>query len=159
MHLAPRLAVFALAAPLTACFLARPVERPTATVRGASLAVASVTSIEGELALDVMNPNAFGLPLSSVDWELAIGGARAVTGRVDASQTIPAKASAPVSTSLRIDLRDAVDAARAVAQGERAYQLRARLHFSTQLGDLTVDVDHRGSLAGAGGVLGGLPSW
>lgn len=159
MHLAPRLAVFALVAPLAACFLARPVERPTATVRGASLAVASVTSIEGELALDVMNPNAFGLPLASIDWELTIGGARAVSGRVEASQTIPAKASAPVSTSLRIDLRDAVDAASAVARGARAYQLRARLHFSTQLGDLTVDVDHRGSLAGAGGALGGLPSW
>ena len=154
-----RLAVLALVAPLTACFLARPVEKPTATVRSASLSVASVTSIDGQLALDIMNPNAFGVPLSGIEWELSIGGAAAVSGRVETSQTIPAKASAPVTTSLHIDLSAAIGAASAVARGARDYQLRARLHFSTQLGDLTVDVDHRGSLNGAGGLIGSLPSW
>lgn len=159
MRFAPRLAVFALIAPLAACFLARPVEKPTATVRSASLHVASVTAIEGQLALDVMNPNAFGVPLSGIEWELSIAGSGAVRGRAEASQTIPAKASAPVTTSLRIDLSAALDAAGALARGARDYQLRARLHFSTQLGDLTVDLDHRGSLDGAGGLIGSLPSW
>ena len=159
MHLACRLAVVVALAPFAACFLARPVETPTATVRSASLSATSLTAIEGELALDVMNPNAFGVPLSGIEWQVSIGGARAVSGRAEATQTIPAKASAPVTTSLRVDLRDAVDAATAVARGARDYQLDLRLHFSTQLGDLSVDVHHRGTLAGAGGVLGGLPSW
>ncbi len=159
MRLALRLAVLALAAPLAACFLALPVEKPTATERYASIATASLTSLEGRLDLDVMNPNTFGVPLAGIDWELAIGGAAAVRGHVEASQTIPAKASAPVSTSLRIDLATAVDAAAAVARGERRYTLAARLHFSTVVGDLTVDVTHTGSLDGAGGLLGSLPSW
>ena len=51
------------------------------------------------------------------------------------------------------------DVAAAIARGERSYRLTARLHFSTKLGDLTVDVTHQGSLAGAGGLLGQLPSW
>lgn len=159
MRLAYRLAILLVVAPIAACFIMSPVEKPTATVRSASLGTASLTSLEGRLDLDVMNPNAFGVPLAGIDWELAIGGAAAVRGRVEASQTIPAKGSAPVSTALRIDLGTAYDAAAAIARGERSYRLTARLHFSTKLGDLTVDVTHQGSLAGAGGLLGQLPSW
>jgi hypothetical protein len=31
-----------------------------------------------------------GVPLSGIDWQLSIGGVRAVAGRVELSQTIPA---------------------------------------------------------------------
>jgi LEA14-like dessication related protein len=141
-----------LLAPLSACFLTRPVEKPTAVVRGASISIASLTALEGELALDVSNPNSFGLPLTGIDWELAIAGAAAVSGRVAAQTTIPAMGSAPVTTALRIDLANAAAAAAALARGSRDYQLAVRLHFSTQLGDLTVDLRHQGSIAG------GLPS-
>jgi len=57
-----------------------------------------------------------------------------------------------VTTALRIDLANAAAAAAALARGARDYQLAVRLHFSTQLGDLTVDLRHQGSIAG------GLPS-
>jgi LEA14-like dessication related protein len=159
MRLACRLAFLLVVAPLSACFLMSPVEKPTAVVRSASLGIASLTGLEGGLALDVFNPNAFGVPLAGIDWELAIGGAAAVRGRVAASQTIPAMGWAPVSTALRIDLATAYAAAAALARGARGYRLAVRLHFSTQLGDLTVDVSHQGSLAGAGGLLVQLPSW
>jgi LEA14-like dessication related protein len=147
-----------LAVPLAACFLAHPIERPTVQARNVSIATASLTAVEGQLDLDVQNPNGFAVPLSSIDWQFSIAGTSAVSGRVDLSQTIPAKASAAVSTSLRIDLREAVAAATALARGARDYQLQLRLNFATQLGDVTVDLDHRGQLS-AGSLLDNLPRW
>ncbi|MEZ4401603.1 MAG: LEA type 2 family protein [Kofleriaceae bacterium] len=150
-----RLALLALCAPVAACFLARPVEQPTATVRAVNLELRSLTAVGGDLTLDVHNPNSFSLPVTSLDWELSVGGARAVIGQAALSQTLPAMGSAPVTTALAVDLRAALDAASAVARGARDYQLAVRLHVSTRLGDLTVDVVHRGTLSG-GGILGAL---
>ena len=67
-------------AMLTGCSLfMRSIETPTAEVRGVSVSSAGFTGVTGELALDVMNPNSFGVPLSGIDWQLSIGGTRAVT--------------------------------------------------------------------------------
>jgi LEA14-like dessication related protein len=150
----------AVTVPLAACLLA-PVQKPTAEVARVDLRAASLTALEGELDLQVHNDNAVGLPLSAIEWQLSIGGTRAVTGRADLGQTIPAHGAAPVQTSLRVDLRDAVEVVAAIGGGARDYRLDARLHFSTQLGDLAVDVAHQGSLGDAAGLpaaLGGLPS-
>lgn len=144
-----------LAAPLAACVFA-PVEKPTAQVRSVSLGTASFTTLLGELDLDVQNPNAYGLPLSQVEWQLSIAGSPAVTGNATLSKTIPAKGSAPVSTTLRVDLTSAVQVASAISRGERRYHLDVRLHFDTRFGDLTVPLAHDGSLAQAGGLLGAL---
>ena len=43
MRLAYRLAILLVVAPLAACFIMSPVEKPTATVRSASLGTASLT--------------------------------------------------------------------------------------------------------------------
>jgi LEA14-like dessication related protein len=128
-------------------------EKPKAEVRDVSVTSAGFTGVAGELRMDVMNPNSFGVPLSGIDWTLAIGGARAITGRVELQQTIPAKGVAPVTTSLRIDARDAAAVAQALASGARDYQISARLHFSTQIGQLDVQIDHTGTLGGGGGSL------
>ncbi|HVK76224.1 MAG TPA: LEA type 2 family protein [Kofleriaceae bacterium] len=151
------LALAALALLASACsFFTRSIEKPTADVRAVSLSTLSLSSVEGELRLDVANPNGFGVPLSSLQWELSIGGARAVTGAVELSQTIPARGTAPVVTTLRIDPRDAAAVAAQVARGSRGYKLGARLTFTTPVGAIAVDVVHEGTLAGAGGVLGSL---
>lgn len=149
------LAALALSLPLAACVF-NPVETPTAQVRDVSLGTASYTTLLGQLDLDVQNPNAVGLPLSSIEWQLTIGNARAVTGGAQLSQTIPAKGSAPIATTLRVDLRDAVDVATAIGRGARDYRLDARLHFATRFGDVAVDLHHEGSLSSAGGMLGAL---
>lgn len=123
------------------------IEKPSATVRQVSVSSASFSGASGELALDVVNPNSFGVPLSGVDWQLSIGGSRAVTGSVQLSQTIPAKGAAPVVTTLTIDARDAVAVAGALASGVRDYQIDVKLHFSTQVGNVDVAVAHTGQLA------------
>jgi LEA14-like dessication related protein len=133
----------------------RSMERPEVAVRDVSMSSAgSLLSggITGQLKLDVTNPNDFGVPLAGIDWQLSIGGARAVTGKVQLSQTIPARGVAPILTSLTIDLRDALAVSSALAGGARDYQIAAKLHFSTGIGRLDVDVQHTGQLGS--GALG-----
>ncbi len=128
------------------------IEKPGAEVRTVAVASAGFTGVAGELALDVSNPNAFGVPLSGIEWQLSIGDARAVTGSVQLSQTIPAKGIAPVKTALAIQAQDAVAVAALIARGTRSYRLRARLTFATQFGPLAVDVDHTGELGSDAGL-------
>jgi LEA14-like dessication related protein len=124
------------------------VEKPSVSVEGVAVTSASLAGgIDGEMKLDVSNPNPVGVPLSGIDWQLSVDGAQAVTGHVDVSQTIPAKGVAPVTASLHIDARDAFDVAQRVAGGAREYQLDARLHFATALGEISVDVHKDGALA------------
>ena len=146
------LALAAACLSLSACSMfMKSIEKPTAEVRGVTVASAGFSGVTGELRLDVMNPNSFGVPLSGIDWQLSVGGARAVTGRIELQQTIPAKGVAPITTSLTIDARDAIAVAGSLAGGARDYQISARLHFSTQVGQLDVDIQHRGQLDGGGG--------
>ena len=151
-----RLVLVALASlVLSACSMfMRSIEKPQATVRDVQVSSAGFSGVAGELRLDVMNPNSFGVPLAGIDWELSIGGARAVTGNVTLNQTIPAKGMAPVATSLAIDARDAVAVASALGGGARDYRIRAKLTFSTGVGSVDVHVEHAGQLGGAGGMLG-----
>jgi LEA14-like dessication related protein len=129
----------------------RSIERPQAKVRDVSVSSAGFAGVTGQLALDVTNPNGFGVPLSGIEWQLSVGGARAVTGRVQLQQTIPARGVAPITTSLTIEARDAIAVASALAGGVRDYQLSATLHFATAVGQLDVLVEHRGTF---GGLLG-----
>ena len=122
------------------------IEKPQAKVRDVSIASAGFTGVTGQLHLDVTNPNGFGVPLSGIDWQLSIGGARAITGAAQLSKEIPAKGVAPIDTSLTIDARDAIAVGSALASGTRTYELRAKLHFSTPVGQIDVDVEHQGTL-------------
>ena len=131
----------------------RSIEKPSATVRDVSLSSAGFTGVSGELSLNISNPNPIGVPLAAIEWELSVGGARAMTGSVQLSKTIPARGVAPVTTLLTIAARDAIAAGSALASGARDYKLRARLTFTTPIGPVEVNVEHAGTL-GAGGVLG-----
>jgi hypothetical protein len=144
---------------LGACSLfTRTIEPPKATVRGVTVEAAGLAGVRGELRLDVTNPNGFGVPLAAIDWQLSIGGARAVTGSVQLSETIPAKGVAPVTTSLTIQATDAITVAGLLARGARDYQIAVNLRFSTAIGPLDVGVQHAGQLdaGAAGGLLGAL---
>lgn len=136
----------------------RSIEKPKAEVKTVSMTSASFNGVSGELSLDVMNPNNFGVPLSGIDWTLSIGGARAVTGSVQLSQTIPARGVAPVTTSLAVGTGDAISVATVLARGARDYQINIKLHFSTQVGQIDVDIAHTGQLGthtASGSGLGG----
>ncbi len=147
--------VLAVCAAASGCSMfMRSIEKPKASVRDVSLSSAGLGGVSGQLELDVTNPNGFGVPLAGIDWQLSIGGARAVTGTVELSQTIPARGVAPVATSLAVSTRDAIAVASALAGGARTYAVKARLRFSTPAGELSVDVEHAGTLGGGGRGLG-----
>lgn len=132
---------------LSACSIfMRSIERPTAEVREVAIANVGFTGVRGELRLDVNNPNSFGVPLQRIDWELAIAGQRAATGSVELSETIPAKAVVPVSTTLAIGTADAIAVGALLANGARGYELKARLRFATPVGSLDIALDHGGQL-------------
>ncbi len=131
----------------------RSIEKPSAKVRDVSVSSAGLTGVSGALKLDVSNPSPVGVPLQGIDWTLAVGNAKAVTGSVQLSQTIPARGVVPVTTSLTIDARDAIAVAMALSAGARTYQLHAHLRFATSVGPIAVDVDSEGQL-GSGGGLG-----
>ena len=131
---------------LPACFLTHPIEKPQVTVTGVALGSVSFSGLDGTIELDVMNPNGFGVPLSLVEWELSVGSAHAVSGRIELSQTIPAKGIAPVAASLHIDATSALGVGSELAAGVRDYTLNARFTFTANLGSVTVDVTHTGQL-------------
>src|SRR5205823_6074864 len=129
---AMRLVVLASLVTLGGCSLfMHSIERPSAKVRDVHVSAAGLTGLQGEIAVDVSNPNGFGVPISGIDWQLMIGGQRAATGNVHLSKTIPAHGVAPVETTLSISAADAVAVATTIATGSRDYELRAQLHFST----------------------------
>ena len=154
-----RVALLVLCLALTGCSMfMKSIEKPTAEVQSVSVSSAGFSGVSGELRLDVMNPNSIGVPLAGIDWELSVGGSRAVTGTIQLQQTIPARGVAPVVTSLSIAARDALAVASALSGGARTYELHARLTFSTAIGPLAVEIAHQGQLgsSGAGGFLGAL---
>ena len=152
-----RFASLGLCVVLSGCSMfMNSIEKPTAEVRDVSVTSAGFSGVTGELRLDVMNPNGFGVPLAGIDWELSVGGSRAVSGTVQLQQTIPARGVAPVVTSLSIAARDAIAVASALSGGARDYEIHARLTFSTAVGPLAVDIKHAGQLGSSGGGGGGL---
>jgi hypothetical protein len=139
--------MFAAFAAATGCgLLGRTVERPKVEVQQVALTDVGWSGARGTLDLTIINPNAVGLPLTAIEWQLAVHGDRAVTGRIDLRQEIPAKGSAPVRAELTIATADAARVAPHLLRGARDYQLGARLIFATPLGELSVDVTHQGSL-------------
>ncbi|HEY4180968.1 MAG TPA: LEA type 2 family protein [Kofleriaceae bacterium] len=139
-------AVAALAALPACSIFMHSMEKPSAQVRDVSISSVGLGGASGQLSLDVSNPNSFGVPLSGVDWQLSINGARAVTGTAELSQEIPAKGVAPVTTTLSISARDAIALGSVLGGGARTYRIDVRLHFSTQVGKIDVDVSKTGEL-------------
>lgn len=138
----------ALAAPLSGCAaLLHRVERPKAKVAAVSIRTVRLTGLRAEVDLQVFNPNQFALPLTNVDWTLAIGGAPAARGQVAVERSIPARGSAPVKVSVAVDALDAAAVAGRIAEGQRRYHLHAVLHFSTEIGRLDVALDDDGPLS------------
>jgi LEA14-like dessication related protein len=149
MHARRSLSFFALLLVLPACGLfglGAPLEKPQVAVDSVRITDVGFTGASGALGLVITNPNNVAVPLTGIDWQLAVHGDRAVSGHIELHQEIPAKGSAPVTASLEIATADVVRVAPHLARGARDYQLGARLRFATPLGELSVDVTKDGTL-------------
>ncbi len=127
----------------------QPIEQPKVDVT--AVAITEITEQDGLIGaidMNVLNPNMKGVRLTSVDWELAIGGQDSTTilGHSDVRTTIPGLSSAPVVASLRLGAFESVGIAPLIAEGQRDYRLRTTLHFASPLGDVPVTVEKDGTL-------------
>lgn len=121
-------------------------KKPTVAVRGVSVGAVSLHGVSGTLSVELTNPNSFGVPLAGVDWQLSIGDARAVSGRIALSNELPANGSTLVQIGLRVDALDAIAVARRLSAGERRYRVRGVLHFNAPIGRLDVAFHGEGDL-------------
>jgi LEA14-like dessication related protein len=124
----------------------KPLEKPTAEFQGLAVLGVGFTGLDARAAFVLTNPNSVGLPLRAVDWELSIGGASPVRGRVDLSATIPAKGSAPIDVDIRVSSGAAVEMASRLSSGATDYRVSGTMHFQTSLGDIAVVFDHSGAI-------------
>lgn len=124
-------------------------KKPTVAVRGVAVGAVSFSGITGTLTMQVTNPNDFGVPLAAVDWQLAVGDARAVSGTIELSDTIPANGSTMVNVRLTVRAIDAIAVARKLSAGERSYQVTGTLHFNAPIGRIDVGFSGQGNLGDA----------
>lgn len=123
-------------------------QKPSVDVRGVAVGSVSISGISGTLQMQVTNPNNFGVPLAAVDWQLAVGDARAVSGTIELSDTIPANGSTMVSVNLQVRALDAIAVARKLSAGERTYRVSGTLHFNAPIGRIDVAFTGQGNIGG-----------
>ena len=122
------------------------VDKPKVDVKSVSMETFSPQAVGGQLELAVLNPNPIAVPLRYIEWELSVAGDRAVSGRVDVSNQLPAKGYIPISAALEVLSADAERVAPHLAEGMRDYQLRGILHVATAAGDMKVPFESSGVL-------------
>lgn len=145
-----RLALVALLLCVAACpGITRPLEKPIVELRGVAITSVGLGGLDARADFAMTNPNAVGLPLSAIDWELSVGGSSPIRGRVSLTHTIPAKGSASIAVDLHIAAATAVEMIRRVTSGAQDYRLAGTLHFQTRLGDIAVAFDQSGQLSSA----------
>jgi LEA14-like dessication related protein len=134
---------------LTGCsklHLGPSVAKPKVEVTSVTMEAFSQRGVGGQMELKVANPNPVALPLRYVDWELSVGGDRAVSGHFDLPQNLPANGSAPLSVALEVLAADALRITPHLAEGMRDYQLHGVLHFQAPAGDMSVGFQSEGVL-------------
>lgn len=117
-------------------FACSAIEKPTASVRGASLG--QITSTGMTLNVDVLlnNPNAVALPLTKTGYALSLSGTKILDGSAEPTGSIPAKGSLPVTLPITIVWEDLLKAEQEIiaSRGDVPYTLSANLGVGTNTG-------------------------
>jgi LEA14-like dessication related protein len=90
---------------------------PRFAVEGISVRGVGFDAVTLDVKLRVRNPNAFALPLGSLDYALAIGGAPVARAQGAKLAAVPAGASAVVAIPVRLEVASAGRAAADLARG------------------------------------------
>ena len=122
------------------------VQNPKVEVKSVSMESFSLRGVDGQMELNIANPNPVSLPLRYIEWEMSVGGDRAVSGHIDVPENLPANGAAPVSVALEVLAADAFRVAPHLAAGARDYQLHGVLHFQSPIGDMSVGFESSGVL-------------
>lgn len=98
--------------------------------------------------IGVQNPNPVGLPLSRLDYDLAIDGRQLADGHAQENVSLPANGSTDVTLPVNVRLLDAgLTIEQLATRSSLPYQIRVRLGFDTPGGTLEVPLEQSGTFA------------
>lgn len=122
------------------------IDKPTASIAGASLSNLSLDGVTIDFDVDVHNPYAFALPLVGMGYELGSGGKQLVAGEIDSPGAVPARGKRTVSVPVALRFADVMNILGGVKPGsilpyEAALNLRAD---APGIGPLTLPLRHSG---------------
>ena len=144
-----RLAVVALV-PLafgsTSCALLNQVfQRPTVSMRSVDLTSLSFTGIGANFVMNVNNPNAIGLDLARLGYQLTIEGKRLAAGQGNQPANIPAMGQGVVTLPVSINFSDFVASVEALFKKDNvSYNIALAPGFNTPLGVIDIPLSHAG---------------
>lgn len=126
-------------------------DKPTASIKGMSIADVNTTGFTMNFDVSVANPNTVELPLSNADYKIALGGVKVVDGKAKSSGVIPAKGSHSVAVPVTLTYENLLAAKSAIVKsgGNIEYALDGGLSVDTGapfLGSLRVPLTYSGTL-------------
>ena len=127
------------------------VQRPTAAVTGMTVQNVTPAGFTMDFGVDLTNPNAVPLPLTSADYKVALGGVGVADGKATPDATLPANGTARVTVPVAVTFEGLLAAEQAIvgSGGNVPYALDGGLSFGTKnplLGDLRVPLKSTGTL-------------
>jgi LEA14-like dessication related protein len=104
-------------------------EKPTASVKGMSLGSVNATGLTMNFDVDVANPNAFAVPLTTTDYGLSLGGTKVLDGKAQPGGELPAKGTRSLVLPVAITFENMMAAEQALVKsgGNVPYTLDAGL--------------------------------
>ncbi len=152
MHRIPSLVALLSLTLITSGCASLNLKRPTAQVTGMSVADVNATGFTMNFDVSVTNPNSVTLPLSAVDYELAIGGTKLLEGKTRPQASIGGGETRTVALPVAVTFENLLKAEKIIASSGAniPYALSGGLTFDSGLpviGQMRVPLSHEGTLA------------
>jgi LEA14-like dessication related protein len=126
-------------------------QRPTTSLRAASLGDVTAEGVGVNFDVAVTNPNAVSIPLTKTGYQLNFGKAKVLDGKLDAATTIPANGTQTMKVPVHVTFEQLLAAGDAIRSsgGNIPYTFSGTLDFSgsTPLAmPLSVPFEYKGEL-------------
>ena len=144
-----RLAPFALlplALGATSCALLEQVfQKPTVTLRSVDLTAIDFTGIGANFVMNVSNPNAIGLNLARLGYQLNIEGKQLAAGQGNQAVSVPAMGQGTITLPVSIKFAEFVASVEALFKKDNvAYSIAMAPGFATPIGVIDIPLSHSG---------------
>ncbi len=125
------------------------VKKPTASLKGVSFENITLQSATLLFDVEIQNPYPAALPLLNMDYSLATGGNKLLSGRADLQRTIPANDKKVVSLPATISYLDLAKAFMGIRPGSKIpYNADVGLSVDTKaLGQIRLPMNKSGELS------------
>ena len=132
----------------TSCALLEQVfQKPTVSIRSVDLTSLSFTGIGANFVMNVSNPNAIGINLARLGYQLTIEGKQLAAGQSNqGAVSIPAQGQGLVTLPVSIQFSEFIESIEALFKKDAvAYNIALAPGFTTPLGVLDIPLSHAGN--------------